>query len=285
MKEALYTISACGARYRAVSQMQRWKEAKTVICGGWKRLLAKLQLVAAEAFVHVGCLMLDDLGGREDWLRGQLTINSFKHTMEFVHDSSSADERLGPKRIFLSDAPHIGFKCVSATLADNGGGRVFDVHVDLCHSKVVFRFQCFQDALDIHICLLGYLLFRGMMSHHAASQRAPASTGSHYVKMRAKLLRSLNVFLAYKSTVRPLFAASTSSFAPASIGGSGAFETITGKSFGHRRKAQNHAVQLVSVSFSILLVTRLTLHILDGTATRFMGVSQRAAEFSKHVRL
>jgi hypothetical protein len=291
VKEALHTISACAARYRAVSQMQRWKEAKTVICGGWKRLLAKLQHVAAEAFVHVGCLMLDDLGGREEWLRGQLTINSFKHTMDFVHDSSSADERLGPKRIFLSNAPHIGFKCVSATLVDNGGGRGFDVHVDLFHSKVVFRFQCFQDALDIHICLLGYLLFRGMMSHHsalppnyAASQRAPASTGSHYAKMRAKLLRSLNVFLAYKSTVRPPFAASTSSFAPASVGGSGAFE-ITGKSFSHRRKAQNHAVQLVGLSFSILLVTRLTLHISDGTASRFMGVSQRAPEFSKHVRL
>lgn len=199
--------------------------------------------------------MLSDAGGRDEWLQGQLTINSFQQTMDFVHYSSSADDRLG-RRIALGDAPHIGFKCVSVVQADNACGRCFDLHIDLFHFKVVFRFQSFQDALDIHVCLLSYLLFRAMMSYHnalpsrsLALHRSPASPGSLYAKMRLKLLRSITLFLAYKPTVQPASAVSAfSSFPSAGVAATRAWN-VPGRIVG-RRKAENHAAQLVSRPFS-----------------------------------
>jgi hypothetical protein len=249
MKESLHIIAACAARCRAFALLQRSKRAQTVISCGWKRLIGTLHRAAAHAFVDIGCLLLSNLGGRDEWLPGQLTFNSLKQTMDFVHNSSSADERLGPKRVFLDDSPHISFKCVSVAPDENALGRCFDVYIDLLYSKMIFRFQSYQDALDVHICLMSYLLFRGMIHHLSAqhlhfmkSDRSPGSMGAQYAKMRLKLLRSITLFLAYKSTVKQTSAADQPSSFPAA--GASA-STILRRVLGNR-KVENRASQLVS---------------------------------------
>jgi hypothetical protein len=290
MKEAVQIICSCAARQRATALLQRSKAAQAVLRSGWRRLVGKLERIAAEAFVDMRCMMFNDSDPRNMWFPGQLTVDSLKQSLDFVSSGSAADNRTRSVGICLSDAPSIGLMCMAVNETDVGHRGSFDVRVDLFHSSLIFRFQSFQDALDLHICLLSYLLFRTMMNHHNSLHASPhdpngrsAAAGRLYAKTRSNLLRSINLFLAYKSSVRPTSASKfLPPFASASAAGTGVSK-ILGRILGNR-KVESLASQLVSRSLSKYQVTFCKSRVSGGIAPRFMGWHQRATEVSSNVR-
>ena len=259
MKEAVQIICSSVARQRAIALLQRSKAAQAVLRSGWMRLVGKLERIAAEAFVDMRCMMFNDSDPSNmwfPWFPGQLTVDSLKQSLNFASSGSAADKRTTSVGICLSDAPSIGLMCVAVNETDAGHRGSFDVHVDLFHSSLIFRFQSFQDALDLHICLLSYLLFRTMTDHHNLLHATPhhphgrpAAAGRLYTKTRLNLLRKINLFLAYKSSVRPTSASKIlPPFASAAAAGTGVSK-ILGRILGNR-KVESLASQLVSPSLS-----------------------------------
>lgn len=200
MKEAVRVISACGSRDRAVSSLRRMQLAHHVIRSGWKAFVGKLEDIAAEAFQEIRCMMFDD-SGRDAWLQGILKVDSLKQTMEFECSSSAVGPRRGSVRVCFGDSAHLGFKCITLKDGDSTGSSCYHVKIDVDSLSFMFRCSSLLDAANLQLCLLSYLLFRAMLSHH--SQPSSASSGSDYVRLRAKLLRSVRLLRMFKTSLAP----------------------------------------------------------------------------------
>jgi hypothetical protein len=200
MKEAVRVISACASRDSAVSSLRRMLRAHHVIRSGWKSLVGRLEDIAAEAFQEMRCMMFDD-SGRDAWLQGVLKVDSLKQTLEFECSSSAVDSRRGRVRVCFGDSAHLGFKCITLKDGDRTGGSCYHVKIDVDSLSFLFRCSSLLDAANLQLCLLSYLLFRAMLSHH--SQPPSTSSGSDYVRLRMKLLRSVRLLRMFKTSLAP----------------------------------------------------------------------------------
>ena len=206
----MHIISASASRTRAVSKLQRMKQAQAVICSSWRLLMKNLEHIAGHSFVSIRCMMLMPYAGREAWFKGVLTIDPLHHTLEFTRGSSSVSalhERVGPVKIHFGDDDSISFKCISVKKGEEGASQDFDVQINFNSSSVTLRFDAALDAAHVESCLLSHLLFRTMISHHdqrlISESSSPPSNGAHYLRTRLRLLRKIRMFEAFKSSLGP----------------------------------------------------------------------------------
>jgi hypothetical protein len=144
--------------------------------------------------------MFDD-SGRDAWLHGVLKVDSLKQTMEFECSSSAVGAKRGRVRVCFGDSAHLGFKCITLKDGDSSGSSCYHVKIDVDSLSFMFRCSSLLDAANLQLCLLSYLLFRAMLSHH--SQPPSTSSGSDYVRLRAKLLRSVRLLRILKTSLAP----------------------------------------------------------------------------------
>jgi hypothetical protein len=197
---------------RLSSQLQflRLKNLQAVVCAGWRRFIAKLERAAVSAHLQVQCMLFERSaftweGSAQDreWSHGQLTVDSSAQMLEFARDSSAADEVMGRVSVNLQRVANIAAQSFSSAQLV-GSGWYFCAQIDLDSSHLLFRFCSEQDARAVHSCIVSYLLFRTMIAHHRrvqpTSQLVASTSGFHYIKLRSKLLRCINLYQALDSS-------------------------------------------------------------------------------------
>ena len=275
MKEALYVICAAASRALAVLRLRRTKAAQAVIRGGWSRLLGRLENMAADAFLQLRCLMFDS-SGVNGWLQGELYVDSSRQTLEFTCRSSVLDGWRGRTLVSLAGSAHLSFKC-TCSKASEAVGCFYDITIDLDTSSLIVRCESLLDATNLQTCLLSYLVFRAMLTHHNPPASYPPQPGSYYMKLRSRLMRSIRLFRAFKASIAPTAAVapprtSLHAQAPARLGS----QSI-------KRKFDEQAAHLVSYTRK-RRITHPTSHAADGDSSRGVEECEPSRQERQNVR-